>query len=175
MLRNVAPAPEERRCAGMQEPSRDAEPAPERGTWAGIRKPSRRAEAGQACGRCAGAESARGTRNPERARRRGGAAGRIREQTGRKARFPALCGAFCRNLEGRRSVAKTASASAFRRFSGRVSTKGVVLSGDWLRERAPLCEEKPPKEAARRFLRSAQAGSWGARRLFSRRLFSAES
>ena len=101
MLRNVAPAPEERRCAGMQEPSRDAEPAPERGTWAGIRKPSRRAEAGQACGRCAGAESARGTRNPERARRRGGAAGRIREQTGRKARFPALCGAFCRNLDGK--------------------------------------------------------------------------
>lgn len=160
----------------MQEPSRDAEPGPEnagaewsaenaqeRKRWGGMCRS--RAGMRTLCGRgiCVGNEKS-GACAKTRKRDCGEASG----TDGPASAFPgAVRGFLPESGTGRRSVAKTASAFAFRRFSGRVSMQGVVLSGDWLRERAPLCEEEPPKEAARRFLRSAHAGIW-------RRLFSAE-
>ncbi len=162
-------APGCRSRVGMRNLHRNAEPGPGYESRVGAQKPGRHADAVQARN-LRGERGIRSVREDGAELRGGFGNRRAGKRVSRRC-----AGLFAGIWTGRRSVAKTASASAFRRFSGRVSTKGVVLSGDWLRERAPLCEEKPPKEAARRFLRSAQAGSWGARRLFSRRLFSAES
>ena len=155
--RNAEPGPEN---AGAEW---SAETAQERRRWGGMCRS--RAGMRTLCRRgiCAGnAES--GACAKTRKRNSEEAAG----TDGPASAFPgAVRGFLPESGTGRRSVAKTASAFAFRRFSGRVSMQGVVLSGDWLRERASLCEEKSPKEAARRFLRSAHAGIW-------RRLFSAE-
>ena len=153
----------------MRNLHRNAEPGPGYESRVGAQKPGRHADAVQARN-LRGERGIRSVREDEKTGLRGGFGNR---RAGK--RVSRRCAGLSAEIgTGRRSVAKTASASALRRFSGRVSMQGVVLSGDWLRERAPLCEEKPPKDAARRFLCPAQAGSWGARRFFSRRLFSAE-
>ena len=130
--RNVKTVQECRSRVGMQKPSRNAE-----AEW--------NAEVGQACGRCAGAESAGAL--GARSVRENGSCGGIRKQAA-KAVSRRCAGLFAGNRDGKRSVQKRSLRPRSGVFQDRVSMKGSA---------SPMCRLRGMRR--RFFVAALGAGS----------------